>query len=112
LTYNDRVIVLKDGGSIDKNYSLNLDFYGSSCLGSVLKTMLDFIEMKKREYKLSNPPTNFFPPLLLVFSDGNACAKNQNQDIFISTIGRIKKDVSGDYLNVLSFVLGEDCDYV
>lgn len=111
LTFNDRVTILNDRSPITKNYKLNIDYHGPSFLGLALKNVLDFIETIKSHYKQSTPAIKYYTPLLLFFSDGYTYSNSIDQELYISSITRIKKEVSANFLNVFSFALGEECDY-
>lgn len=111
LTFNDRVTILNDRCPITKNYKLNIDYHGPSFLGLALKSVLDFIETIKSHYKQSTPAIKYYTPLLLFFSDGYTYSNSIDQELYISSITRIKKEVSANFLNVFSFALGEEYDY-
>ena len=115
LTFNGRVTILNDQSPISKNYKLDIDYNGVSFLGLGLKTVLDFIETKKIQYKQSTPTIKFHIPILFVFSDGYSYCDDksfcfEDQMRLNYSVNKLHKLVSLGRLCVFSFAIGKEYD--
>lgn len=115
MPFNDEISFLKNGGNIEPDYSLDLEFNGSSRLGFALVTTLDSAKQTISNYLQQKPfRQKYYSPVILVFSDGQTNdSKNIDNDrnCLTMSIEKIKSEVMLDRLHVISFAIGNECNY-
>lgn len=115
MSFNDEISFLKNGGNIEPDYLLDLEFNGSSRLGFALVTTLDCVKQTISNYLQKKPfRQKYYSPVILVFSDGQTNdSKNIDNDrnCLTMSIEIIKSEVMLERLHVISFAIGNECNY-